>query len=57
MKSYRGILILLASFVFTAIGSVFKIKHAGLADAFLMLGVTAFVIGMVIIIRQAFKRN
>ncbi len=55
MKKYNGILILLTSFGFTALGSVLKIKHLWLSEAFLILGITAFVIAIVIILRKLFR--
>ena len=58
MKQNKGILIFLLSIVLTTIGSLLKVMHVDvLPDLFLGLGMVAFIIALVIILKGLFRRQ
>jgi hypothetical protein len=58
MKPNKGILIFLLSIVLTTIGSILKVMHVEvLPDVFLGLGMVAFIIAMVIILKGLLRRQ
>jgi hypothetical protein len=52
MKRNNRVLILLASIVFTSLGSYLKIT--GLSEALLAIGIVTFIVAMVMILRRLF---
>ena len=58
MKPNKGILIFLLSIVLTTMGSILKVMHVEvLPDVFLGLGMVAFIIAMVIILKGLLRRQ
>jgi hypothetical protein len=58
MKRNKGILTFLLSIVLTTIGSILKVMHVDLLpDVFLALGMVAFIIALVIILKGLFRRQ
>jgi hypothetical protein len=58
MKRNKGILIFFLSIVLTTIGSILKVMHVDLLpDVFLALGMVAFIIALVIILKGLSRRQ
>ena len=58
MKRNKGILIFLLSIVLTTIGSIVKVMNVEvLPDVFLGLGMIAFIIALVMILKGLFRRQ
>ena len=58
MKRNKGVLIFLLSIVLTTLGSVAKVMKVDmLPDVLLALGIVAFIIALVMILKGLFKRE
>lgn len=58
MKRNKGVLVFLLSIVLTTLGSIAKLMKVGtLPDVFLGLGIVAFIIALVMILKGWFKRE
>jgi hypothetical protein len=58
MKRNKGIIIFLLSIVLTTLGSIVKVMKVGvLPDVLLALGILAFIIALVMILKALFRRQ